>query len=444
MADNSRARKLNDKEIKVAPVIYWMSRDQRIHDNWALLFAQQIALELKQPLAVVFCLVPKFLQATKKHYDFMLKGLSELEAELKKYYIPLYLLKGEPVAKLPGFIKKYNAAALITDFSPLKISRKWKNQVKNKINTAFFEVDAHNVVPCWVASNKQEYSARTFRPKINKLLPKFLTEFPKIKKHKYKWPAPAPKIYWKNTNSKIWLQSGETEARKMLRYFIKHKLNKYFTARNDPGIDGLSNLSPYLHFGQISAQRITLEIKKSIASKRNKDAFLEELIVRRELSDNFCFYNRNYDSITGFPNWARQTLEKHKKDKRPYLYTRKQFEQAQTHDDLWNAAQQELLKHGKMHSYMRMYWAKKILEWSKTPSQALKFILYLNDKYELDGRDPNGYAGAAWSVGGVHDRPWPERKIFGKIRYMSYAGCERKFDVNKYINKTSTYHEKIN
>jgi deoxyribodipyrimidine photo-lyase len=214
--------------------------------------------------------------------------------------------------------------------------------------------------------------------------------------------------------------------------------------RNNPTRDAQSNLSPYLHFGQISAQRVALEVLKYLSlppfAREGTEggishaAFLEELIIRRELSDNFCFYNRDYDNFEGFPDWAKKTLNKHRKDRRDYIYTVKQFEHAKTHDDLWNAAQMEMAKRGKMHGYMRMYWAKKILEWTESPEKAMEVAIYLNDQYELDGRDPNGYAGIAWSIGGVHDRAWNERPIFGKIRYMSYNGCKAKFDIKQYIN----------
>lgn len=174
---------------------------------------------------------------------------------------------------------------------------------------------------------------------------------------------------------------------------------------------------------------------KCNANDEAKRAFLEELIIRRELSDNFCFYNEDYDNFKGFPEWAKKTLQKHKNDKREYLYSAIEFERALTHDELWNAAQMEIVRKGKMHGYMRMYWAKKILEWSESPEKAMEIAIYLNDRYGLDGRDPNGYTGIAWSIGGVHDRAWNERKIFGKIRYMSHGGCKSKFDVEKYIEQ---------
>jgi deoxyribodipyrimidine photo-lyase len=236
----------------------------------------------------------------------------------------------------------------------------------------------------------------------------------------------------------VWIRSGEREAHRALIKFIKHKLSLYQELRNDPAMDGQSNLCPYLHFGQLSAQRIALEVMKADAAKEVKDAFLEELIVRRELSDNFCFYNHDYDSFAGFPDWAKKTLDKHRKDLRAYIYSREQFENGETHDGLWNAAQMEMVKRGKMHGYMRMYWAKKILEWTPSPEIAIETAIYLNDKYELDGRDPNGYTGIAWSMGGVHDRAWNERNVFGKVRFMSYNGCKSKFDIKRYIERINS------
>ena len=193
-------------------------------------------------------------------------------------------------------------------------------------------------------------------------------------------------------------------------------------------------MSPYFHFGHISTQRVALEIKNSSLKNEDKNSFLEEMIVRRELSDNFCEYEPNYDYFEGFHSWAKKTLNEHRDDERDYLYPKEQFEEAKTHDPLWNAAQNQMREQGKMHGYMRMYWAKKILEWSPSPEIAMQIAIELNDKYELDGRDPNGYAGIAWSIGGVHDRAWFERPVYGKIRYMNYNGCKTKFNVNSYIN----------
>jgi deoxyribodipyrimidine photo-lyase len=244
-------------------------------------------------------------------------------------------------------------------------------------------------------------------------------------------PGAAPKAF----------DGGAQAARDRLRRFLDSRLENYAAGRNDPTARAQSDLSPYLHFGQISAQRVALEAQKYNQNWAALEAFLEELLVRRELADNFCYYNPAYDSFDGFPPWAAGTLDGHRADPRPYLYDRETLEAARTHDDLWNAAQREMVITGKMPGFLRMYWAKKILEWSPAPEAALAEAIYLNDRYELDGHDPNGYAGVAWSIGGVHDRPWFEREIFGKVRYMSYDGCRRKFSVPGYIASVEKLEE---
>ena len=439
---------LNETPAGKGPVIYWMSRDQRVNDNWALIYSQELAIREKVPLTVLFCLAPRFLNATTGQYVFMLAGLRELSQRLSKLNIPFFLVTGEPDKTLVQFIKTYTASTLITDFDPLRIKRQWKEEVARKITIPFYEVDAHNIVPCAIASPKQEYGAYTIRKKIGRLLPVFLDTLPKLQKHPFQWKKDLPRIEWEKlpaslkTNSTMgnldWITPGEAEAQKRLTHFIDEKLSFYDTSRNNPIEEAQSDLSPYLHFGQLSAQRVALKIEKSNIPNHIKAPFLEELIIRRELSDNFCFYNPHYDSFNGFPQWAQKTLNEHRKDRRPYLYSLEQFEGAQTHDELWNAAQMEMVKRGKMHGYMRMYWAKKILEWTQSPEEAVETAIYLNDKYELDGRDPNGYAGIAWSIGGVHDRAWNERNVFGKIRYMSYNGCKSKFNVKGYIEKVKS------
>jgi len=439
----TRIRILKEGVRKTGPIAYWMSRDQRVSDNWALMFTLELAIKYNQPPVVVFCLVNDFLEATEKQYNFMLRGLNEVDNRLKEKNISFFILQGSPEKEIPEFIERYNIGTLVSDFDPLKIKRKWKKNLAKKINIPFYEVDAHNIVPCWIASGKQEYGAYTIRPKISRLLPEYLDRFSIIKINKIKWKGPEPVINWSkitedsryvNKNFKAnKIIPGESEAKKVLKRFIDNKLNTYNDYRNDPTEDNLSCLSPYIHFGHISAQRIALGIIDSAVSEEKKDSFLDELIIRRELSDNYCFYNSNYDSFGGFPEWAQKTLNNHRLDRRDYIYSVEEFEEARTHDRLWNAAQLEVVVKGKMHSYMRMYWAKKILEWSESPEEAQDIAIYLNNKYELDGRDPNGYTGIAWCIGGVHDRAWKERSIFGKIRYMSYEGSKSKFDVNLYI-----------
>jgi deoxyribodipyrimidine photo-lyase len=443
-----RVRILKKAEQKPGPIVYWMSRDQRAHDNWALLFAQEMALKQKASLGVVFCLIPQFLGATIRQYGFMLQGFQETEKKLSEKNIPFFLILGSPDKQIPKFAAQNEISTLITDFDPLRLKKAWKKSVLNSIDVPVYEVDAHNIIPCWIASPKQEFAAYTFRPKVKRQLSEFMDDFPLLKKHPFCWKEKPEETDWGRAKKSLkvdrkvlevdWIKPGERAAKQTLNHFIKHKLSVYDAKRNDPNQEGQSGLSPYLHFGQISAQRVALEIKKSSVPHSKKQAFLEELVVRRELADNFCSYNEHYDDFKGFPDWAKKTLNEHRHDRREYLYSLEQFETSQTHDDLWNAAQKEMVKSGKMHGYLRMYWAKKILEWIETPEEALKIATCLNDKYELDGRDPNGYVGIAWSVGGVHDRAWFPRPIFGKIRYMSYRGAESKFDVKAYIKKLNS------
>jgi deoxyribodipyrimidine photo-lyase len=438
-----------------------MSRDQRVEDNWALLLSRAIAQEADVPVVVVFCLTDDFLGAGRRHYDFMLKGLQELEAALSRKKIPFFFLQGDPGKEIPQFVNKYGAGILVTDFSPLRIKAGWVEQIIPEIEIPFFEVDAHNVVPCWEASQKQEYAAHTFRPKLYGLLPEFLEEFPELEPNSRSSEispgASIPGILSRAQETEIkallpggishksgdslfepeHFKPGEKAARKVMESFLTDRLDSYSKLRNDPTKNALSNLSPYLHFGQISAQRIVLEVEKAKSDPESKKAFLDEILVWKEISDNFCFYNPGYDRFESFPAWARESLNAHRHDRRSHVYTLEEFEAGKTHDPLWNASQMELLRTGKMHGYMRMYWAKKILEWSESPEKALEISVLLNDRYELDGRDPNGYAGIAWSIGGVHDRAWKEREVTGKIRYMSYEGCKRKFDVKSYIAKYS-------
>ncbi len=427
------------------PVVYWMSRDQRADDNWALLHAQELALERKVPLGVVFCLLPEYLGATMRQYGFMLRGLQGVAGRLAEKGIRFFLLLGEPGVEIPRFIGERGASCLVTDFNPLLIKQKWDREVGERITVPFQVVDAHNIVPCHAASPKREFSAATFRPKIRTALREFLTDFEPLREHPFPWEGDARSVDWsqlrkglpvdRSVGEAFWLEPGERAARRALRDFLENRLASRYLTRNDPLGNGQSNLSPYFHFGQLAPQRAALAAQRFTESLPALESFLEEVIVRRELSDNFCFHTPDYDRCSCFPAWARETLERHRHDPREYRYHREQFEEAATHDPLWNAAQKEMVQTGKMHGYLRMYWAKKILEWSGSPEEALETALFLNDRYELDGRDPNGYAGIAWSIGGVHDRPWPERSVYGKIRSMTFQGCRKKFDVEAYIRK---------
>ena len=444
-ASNHRRMPLRSSQFNGQCVLYWMLRDKRVHDNWALLEAQQIAIKQKVPLLVCFQFMGSYKKANIRQYHFLFEGLKETEEELNKYQIGFKLLKGLAETEIPKLLNQYKVGHLVTDFSPLKVYRNRLNKVLDKIFIPVTQVDAHNIVPVWHTSGKKEFAAYTIRPKIKKLLPIFLSEIPKIKKHPFQNSILPAKTDWNFVNNleidfsvkpTDWIIPGEIHAKSQLKK-LKKSLVGYDDGRNDPTKNHLSNLSPFFHYGHIAPQRVALEITKSNLPVKDKEAFLEEMIVRRELADNFCYYESNYDFFDGFHPWAQKTLNEHRYDEREYLYPAEQFEQSETHDPLWNAAQNEMKVTGKMHGFMRMYWAKKILEWSPSPEEAQQTAIELNDKYQLDGRDPNGYTGIAWSVGGIHDRAWFERPIYGKVRYMNYNGCKRKFDVKKYIEKNT-------
>jgi len=450
---------LNSRRVRVikdgalaghGPVVYWMSRDQRAQDNWALLYAQRIAIERRKPLRVVFCLVSEFLGASRRQFGFMLRGLAETFKELAQKKIACTLLHGQPHEVLPQWLKEQQACLLVADFDPLIIKREWQDKLLTAIDFPCHEVDAHNIVPCWLASPKLEYAAYTLRPKIHKVLAEYLDDFPPVEVHPIADPLQAEHdaILFAELDRCLeklsgdpfvagvdWLLPGSRAGHACMDSFLQNKLNRYDTHSNDPSQDMQSNLSPYLHFGQLAPQRVALSVLAAESPTGATESFLEELIVRRELADNFCYYQAEYDQVRAFAPWAQKTLTEHLADVRDYCYELAEFEQALTHDPLWNAAQRQMVGTGKMHGYVRMYWAKKILEWAANPNEAMKMAIYLNDKYELDGRDPNGYAGIAWSIGGVHDRAWGERKVFGKIRYMNYNGMKRKFDVGQYMKR---------
>ncbi|KAG2438770.1 hypothetical protein HXX76_005312 [Chlamydomonas incerta] len=454
LVNPKRVRVLKPGSIGKGPVVYWMSRDQRLQDNWALLHAIEKAQGEagSGQVAVAFNLVPAFLGAGARQFGFMLRGLRQLAPKLEARGIKFYLLQGDPAETLPALVSGLGAGLLVTDYSPLRLGRTWREQVCSALGSVpVHEVDAHNVVPVWVASEKREVGARTLRPKIHKALPEFLREFPAVPTLPAWTPAVAPApVDWEALLAEVlsrgadvpevdWCTPGEDAALEALtgpRGFLSpSRLSLYDTKRNDPATPAaLSNLSPYLHFGQLAPQRAALEAAKHRTKyKAAVESYLEELVVRRELADNFCHYCATYDSLAAAAEWARESLDKHRVDKREFLYSRDQLEAGATHDELWNAAQLEMAHRGKMHGFMRMYWAKKILEWTTGPEQAIEWAIYLNDRYELDGRDPGGYTGVLWSMAGVHDMGWAERAVFGKIRYMNYNGCKRKFDIKAYV-----------
>lgn len=444
-------------------VIYVMSRDQRVHDNHALLSAQALAIDHKLPLVVQFNVREKLGVRSKEQYDFMFEGLVEVEKELDKLNIGFIVSVGDAVENVLSTASKLKPISIFFDFSPLKYARNIQKSIASQAEIPCIVVDTHNIIPLWVLSDKEEFAAHTIRNKVHKNLESWLVEPEKIVKHPYSFNGDIESASLADATKRVEatstgvvtdFKSGEKAAHSHLKNFIDSRLSDYANSRNIPTLDGQSDLSPYLHFGHISSLRVALEllrisndppllfIKGKLASFEgeptkmdNINALLEELIVRKELADNYCFYNSNYDSLAGAKDWARKSLEDHLDDARENIYSLNEWESAKTHDEPWNAAQNEMMISGKMHGYMRMYWAKKILEWSSSPEEAIKIACYLNDRYSIDGGDPNGYTGIMWSIAGIHDRAWFERDIFGKIRYMNSSGLARKFDLASYISK---------
>ncbi|XVF52708.1 hypothetical protein PTKIN_Ptkin05aG0040200 [Pterospermum kingtungense] len=370
-----RVLKEGSQPLEKGTVVYWMFRDQRLKDNWALIHAVDQANKANVPLAIAFNLFDQFLGAKARQLGFMLKGLRQLQRSSQDtLHIPFFLFQGEAEETIPKFLGECGASLLVTDFSPLRQIRKCKDEICKRVSDSvtIHEVDAHNIVPIWVASDKLEYGARTIRGKINKLLPKYLIDFPMLQPPNKKWGAMNELIDWDNLISDVlrkgaevpeveWCEPGETAAMEVLMGnkdgFLTKRLKNYSAERNIPlKPRALSCLSPYLHFGQISAQRCALEARNfQKLYAKDVDTFLEELIVRRELADNFCYYQPYYDSLRGAWEWARKTLMDHASDKREHVYTMEQLEKAQTADPLWNASQLEMVHHGKMHGFMRQY-----------------------------------------------------------------------------------------
>ena len=446
MIQKERVKFLNSKEIRKGKyVLYWMQASQRAEYNHALEYAVSKANNLHLPVVVYFGMTDHFPEGNERHYFFMLEGLRETQRALHRRGIQMVIQHGSPALGVVRMAK--NASLAVVDRGYLKIQKAWRNDAAEHMDCPLIQVESDVVVPVEEASPKEEYAAATIRPKINKKLNRFLVPLrevdPVIDSLGLDFESfPIEDV--RKTISKLRVdrsvkkvdhfQGGTGQAKKHLDDFVEHKLDRFAELRNDPTLDYLSHMSPYLHFGQISPLFIALKVLKT--GSPGKEAYLEELIVRRELSMNFVFYNEQYDSFESTPDWAKRTLKAHQKDRRPYLYTAEALERAETHDPYWNAAQKEMVWKGKMQGYMRMYWGKKILEWSRSPEEAFQVALFLNNKYELDGRDPNGFTGVAWCFG-KHDRPWGERNIFGNIRYMNDGGLKRKFDADGYVRRMS-------
>ena len=450
--DLERIHEVNDRPINYEGeyVVYWMQSSQRAKHNHALEYAVDKSNELEKNLIVYLGLTDNYPEANERHYYFMLEGLMEVKEELEKRNIRMIILKGSPEKEI---IKLDKAAIIVVDDGYMKHEKSWRMYVSKQVKCKFVKIETNVIVPISVASDKEEYSAATLRRKIEKVVHRFLN-LPGYVEYNGEFETKLNfenEILLNNVENVIKMLNinknvkrvteyvgGTSNAEVYLENFLETKLEHYDLKRNDPASNYCSQMSPYLHFGQISPIYIYIRVREQAILKSNLGdavkAYLEELLVRRELAFNFVNYNDQYDNYECLPNWAKLTLEAHLHDEREYIYSLETLESGSTHDEYWNSAQKELVCKGKMHGYMRMYWGKKVIEWTKNPREAYNILIYLNNKYELDGRDPNGFAGVAWCFG-KHDRPWTGRNIFGNVRYMAYSGLKRKFKMDDYVNK---------
>jgi deoxyribodipyrimidine photo-lyase len=431
-------------------VVYWMQRAQRGVDNHAVDLAVKIANLLGLPLVVYFAGISNFPHANLRHYAFLNQGLPDIESDLAARNIS-FVMRRAPHELHEQLLVDVHAAFLIGDENPMREPERWRKHLASRIGIPFWTVDTDVVVPSKLMERAQ-YGAYTIRPRLYRLLPEYLHAYENLHAE-YEWKRPrgfhADSVHedmtrdWKDFDRsvapvKAW-KGGSHAALKRLKLFTGRLLDGYDAQRNHPEIDGTSCLSPYLHFGHIGPVQIALAVEAAARAnpklRAARDSYFNELIVWRELAVNFVRYTPKYDSLECADSWAKTTIAKHARDEREHLYTLRQLEDAQTYDDLWNAGQIQMVRHGWMNNYLRMYWAKKILEWTPDVATAMKYAIHLNDKYFLDGRDPNGYAGIAWAILGKFDRAWGERPIFGKIRYMSGASTGKKFHSKRYIRQ---------
>ncbi|HUE24889.1 MAG TPA: deoxyribodipyrimidine photo-lyase [Bryobacteraceae bacterium] len=441
---HERARQLNSVPVRPGGeyVLYWCQMNRRADVNQALDFAVDLANQLHLPVLFYEGLTYSYPYASDRFHRFILEGVPETTRRLAALGIgyTFYLRRRPSDPNDVLYRLGARASAVVTDDYPTFIAARHNASVAPKLDTAFYAVDASCIVPM-ACFEKREYAAYTIRPKIHKLLSGYLWAAPPVKVRKrfrprvseFHTPVSSANIAALVASCQIdhsvppsvSIAGGRLAAQKRLGHFLEHDLARYATESNQPSAHATSGLSPYLHFGQISSLEVAL-------AARSSAEFLEQLIVRRELAFNFARFAPRLDSLQVLPEWARQTMRRHRRDRRHPIYTPEQFEQAATHDALWNATQHELLARGTIHGYYRMYWGKKIIEWSPTYSTALRTMIHLHDRYALDGRDPNTYTNILWCFG-LHDRPWPERPIFGAMRSMTLEGMRRKTDVDAYL-----------
>ena len=449
-----RVRKLNAAAIRTPAgyVLYWSQMNRRVESNHALAHAATLANELDLPLLFYEGLTCTYPYANDRLHTFLLEGVPETGRRVAAlgigYVFYLRRRRSDPndvLYRLAG-----DAAAVVTDDYPAFVAAEHNARVPERIGVAYFAVESSCIVPmnCF---EKREYAAYTIRPKIRKLLAEYLKPVHRIAL-KRRWKCPRSQFHTTVTESNLstlvaaseidhtvapsrTVRGGRAAAETRLRHFLRYALRRYAGEKNEPAAQATSGLSPYLHFGHVSSLEVALAVRDyALRHKIIAEEFLEELIVRRELAFNFARFTAGRASLDDLPEWARVNLKRHARDRRPHLYTRDQFLRAQTHDALWNATQNQMLLDGYIHGYYRMYWGKKIIEWSPTYQEALETMVHIHDRYALDGRDPNTYANILWCFG-LHDRPWPKRPVFGTMRYMSLEGMKRKTNTAAYIQE---------
>jgi deoxyribodipyrimidine photo-lyase len=436
-------------------VLYWMQQSQRAEWNHALEYAVRKGNASGRPVVVCFGLSDRYPEANGRHFRFMLEGLRETAETLRRRGIPMVLRLGAPdrvALDLAG-----RAALVVCDRGYLRHQHGWRRAVARNAPCPVVRVESDAIVPLEMVSAKAEYAARTLRPRIRRQLHDWLVPLSHVRPLRSAMGLPLHGEDPSDTDGLMarlavdrsvppvsaLFPGGARAAMKRFRAFLAEGLCRYDANSGQPQTDDVSHMSPYLHFGQISPLRLALLADDAHhAGPENRAAFLEQLIVRRELALNFVRYQPDYDRYAALPKWARTTLDAHRGDLRDHLYTPEQMADGATHDPYWNAAMAEMRHTGFMHNHMRMYWGKKILQWSPSPEAGFETALRLNNRYFLDGRDPNSYAGVLWTFG-LHDRAWKERPVFGKVRYMNAAGLKRKCDIAAYVRKVDALVRKV-
>jgi deoxyribodipyrimidine photo-lyase len=446
-----RVTPLNESPVDSAGtcVYYWMERSHRATDNLALDHAIRLANVHRVPVVAYFGIDEAYPGCSPRTTAFMADGLRETQRALTERGIPLVVRLENPVLGIQRLLGERRGTALVVDSTVVQPGRTWRRQLARSVDVRMEEVDDLCVVP-FRMFERREYAARTIRPKLHDAWPGFIEDRASAEPEFAQLSSGLDSLDLSEVTGETLIRrlhhdrdaralaeprGGTAAASDRLRRFIDDRLPGY-ERRNDPNAGVRSGLSPFLQFGHISPLTILRAVTSSGAPGEAVDAFVEEMLVRRELAANFCWHTPDYRSVDALPEWARETLEIHTRDARDNHYTFARLEAGATHDRLWNAAQAELVTCGTIHGYVRMYWGKKILEWTSSPQEALGVMTDLNDVWPLDGRGANGYTNVLWCLG-LHDRPFKERPIYGKVRSMTRSGCERKFDVGQYVESVA-------